>query len=446
MAVSSALPANMGIEVDQAFGPSPPQTPATQEASLSVSDHRYSHPWRARLNLCAIYFTMFLAGWNDGSSGPLIPRMQTVYNVGFLLVSLTFVVACVGFISGALFNLNWGVKIGFGRMIVLGLYFTTCALCQVVAYSIQAPAPPFPLFILSFGINGFGNAVQNAQTNTYVASLGKNSELYMGMLHASYGAGALSSPLIATQFVSSSHWSFHYLVSLGLAILNITILATRFKFRNLEDCLRLVGEQPQEDASATSERSNFGQVLSLRAVHLLAFFTLVYVGVEVTIGGWITTYMIDVRGGGHSAGYVSSGFFAGLMIGRVALLWLNKALGEYYVLYLYTALIIGLELVVWLVPSLIGGAIAVALVGMFLGPVYPILMNRTARLVPRRLLSGSIGWIAGFGQAGSAMIPFITGAIASKAGIKALQPLIISLMACFPLLWALVPRSPRRID
>ena len=46
--------------------------------------------------------------------------------------------------------------------------------------------------------------------------------------------------------------------------------------------------------------------------------------VEVTIGGWIVTYIIQVRGGGPSSGYISSGFFGGLTFGRVALLWVNN--------------------------------------------------------------------------------------------------------------------------
>jgi fucose permease len=50
----------------------------------------------------------------------------------------------------------------------------------------------------------------------------------------------------------------------------------------------------------------------------------VSLGVEVTTGGWIVTYIIEKRGGGQSSGYVSSGFFAGLTVGRVGLLWLNK--------------------------------------------------------------------------------------------------------------------------
>ncbi|KAF7326923.1 MFS domain-containing protein [Mycena venus] len=371
--------------------------------------------------------------------------MQEVYHAGFLRVSVTF-----GYIAGALINMHWADKVGFGKVWFVSytiFHFAFLrlvgALCQVVAYTIQAPAPPFPLFVLSFALNGVGIAIQNAQANAYVASLERNSEIYMGMLHASYGAGALTSPLVATQFAQMQHWSFHYLISLGLAISNAIALTLVFRFRTLDECLTRIGQAVAE--KSTSEHSNFRQILSLRTVHVLAFFILVYVGVEVTIGGWITTYIIDVRGGGPSAGYISSGFFGGIMIGRLALLWLNKKIGEQRVLYLYIALAIGLELVVWFVPSLIGGAVAVALIGVFLGPMYPIVMNHAGRVVPRWLLSGSVGWIAGMGQAGSAVLPFITGAIASKTGIRALQPLLISMMALFPILWAFVPSS-RRID
>ena len=84
------------------------------------------------------------------------------------------------------------------------------------------------------------------------------------------------------------------------------------------------------------------------------------------------------------------------------------------------------ELVVWLVPSLIGNGVAVSIVGVFLGPIYPIVMNHAGRVLPRWLLTGSIGWIAGFGQAGSAILPFVTGVLAQKAGITSLNPLYVS--------------------
>ena len=82
-----------------------------------------------------------------------------------------------------------------------------------------------------------------------------------------------------------------------------------------------------------------------------------------------------------------------------------------------------LELIVWLVPSLIGDAVAVAFLGFFLGPIYAILTTVAERIIPHWLLSGGVGWYGGIAQAGAALFPFITGALASKFGIMSLQPL-----------------------
>ncbi|KAH9478786.1 hypothetical protein JR316_0009247 [Psilocybe cubensis] len=313
------------------------------------------------LSLC---LTLFLAGWNDGTTGPLLPRIQEVY--------------------------------------------------------------------------------KDAQANGFVATLTQNPESKMGILHAAYGLGAFASPLVATQFAQLHRWSFHFLVSLGLAITNTAILIMIFKLKRQDDCLKEAGEIIPETTAEEKEqnKSTFKTVMRTQAVHLLAFFILVYVGVEVTIGGWIVTFIINVRGGGPSSGYISSGFFGG----KVILLWVNKTVGERRVMYLYSAICLGLEFVIWFVPSLIGNAVAVAIVGVFLGPMYPIVMNQTSRILPRHILTGSIGWIAGFGQAGSALFPFVTGAIAENHGIKSLQPLLVAMIVFMMSLWALVPRSPLRQD
>ena len=63
--------------------------------------------------------------------------------------------------------------------------------------------------------------------------------------------------------------------------------------------------------------------------------------------------------------------------------------GEQRVMYIYALLAIGLELVVWFVPSLISGAVSVAIIGLLLGPMYPITMNQTVRVLPAWLLTGN---------------------------------------------------------
>lgn len=82
-----------------------------------------------------------------------------------------------------------------------------------------------------------------------------------------------------------------------------------------------------------------------------------------------------------------------------------------------------LEITVWFVPSLVGNAVAVVFIGLFMGPIYPIVMNISGRIIPHWLMSGAVGWIAGLDQAGSAILPFVTGAMASKLGVTSLQPL-----------------------
>ena len=92
------------------------------------------------------------------------------------------------------------------------------------------------------------------------------------------------------------------------------------------ECLQLIGQDVGE--KGTSKDSSFNQVIRIKAVHFLAFFVLFYVGVEVTIGGkiyaicfynlspknlgWVVTFMLDVRDGGPTTGYISSGFFGGM--------------------------------------------------------------------------------------------------------------------------------------
>jgi fucose permease len=53
----------------------------------------------------------------------------------------------------------------------------------------------------------------------------------------------------------------------------------------LSECLAEIGQARTENATANHEENKYRQIFRLREVHFLAFFILLYVGVEVTIGG-----------------------------------------------------------------------------------------------------------------------------------------------------------------
>ncbi|KAJ7432132.1 MFS general substrate transporter [Mycena galericulata] len=383
-----------------------------------------------RVQTIALCFAVFLAGWNDGTLGPLLPRIQKVYQLGYLIVSLLFVFQSIGSITGAVITMSLTQKLGFGK--------SPGPVFQVIGYSLQASAPRFPVFCLSCVLNGIGVSILDAQANGYVASFSRSPETRMGYVQAAYGAGIFAAPLVSTQFSQLQHWSFHYLVSLGLTLSNILALFLVFRGKPQDECLAQLG-QPAV-IKDNNKRSHMRQIFSMKALHLMALFLFVHVGVGVAIAGWTVTFMVTVRGGGPSAGYIAAGFAGGVTLGRITLIWVSTKIGDNRGVYIYSIIAIGLQLVIWLVPSLIGGAISVAFVGLLVGPIYPLALNRAAKLFPPWLLTATMAWMAAMATVGGAVIPFVVGAISSKAGIKSLEPVILAMMVTMLLLWILVPR------
>ncbi len=64
-------------------------------------------------------------------------------------------------------------------------YSSVGAVSQIIGYTIQATAPPFPLMALAATFNGFGWGVQMAQGTGYATSLDSSTKI--GYANAAYG-------------------------------------------------------------------------------------------------------------------------------------------------------------------------------------------------------------------------------------------------------------------
>ncbi|KAF7319453.1 MFS domain-containing protein [Mycena chlorophos] len=118
---------------------------------MAPNHDEYALP--TRIHTAAMIFAVFLAGWNDGTLGPLIPRIQEVYHLGYIIVALLFVFASLGAITGAFLTINLTPKLGFGKMVLLAPLF------QIVGYSLQAAALPYPVFALASFLNSIGVSI-----------------------------------------------------------------------------------------------------------------------------------------------------------------------------------------------------------------------------------------------------------------------------------------------
>ena len=167
----------------------------------------------ARAQFLALCWTLFVVGWTDGSTGPLLPRIQIFYDVswgslflwrffffqrpilkvGFGTVSWVFVLQCTvsglfwlvildvatltsssGINSGCIAQYAVERQIRFRqgelidsfspatrhKVIVIFQMIVVGCLLQITAFFVQFLALPFPNFVSSFVLGGIGMVIQ----------------------------------------------------------------------------------------------------------------------------------------------------------------------------------------------------------------------------------------------------------------------------------------------
>lgn len=80
--------------------------------------------------------------------------------------------------------------------------------------------------------------------------------------------------------------------------------------------------------------------------------------------GWVVQFLITVRHGVPSqVGNVASGFWGGLMVGRLVLADITHKFGERKMISLYILLALAMELLFWFIPSVVANAVVISIFG-----------------------------------------------------------------------------------
>jgi fucose permease len=162
-----------------------------------------------------------------------------------------------------------------------------------------------------------------------------NNTPILGPFQGCYGIGGIAGPLIATALVSRGYlWSRYYFIEVGLAAFNLVFSAWAFWNIELEtDSVTQGNEQspshPQnlEGTGAGKKRKlqSFRTLISNKPTLLGACFIFAYQGAEVSISGWVISFLVQFRHGDPSkVGFVTSGFWAGITLGEIPRLELGE--------------------------------------------------------------------------------------------------------------------------
>ncbi|CAI7658368.1 uncharacterized protein N7487_009393 [Penicillium crustosum] len=407
---------------------------SSSESSCQVNDEKWNHPRSNIAKTLATFWSFLIMGANDSAYG-----LESYYNLSYTIVSLVFLSPLLGYATAAIVNER--AHCAIGRR---GVAFVS-SLCHLIAYILNCVHPPYPVLVVSFIFAGLGNGLADSAWNAWIGNLHDANQL-LGLLHGSYGVGAVISPLIASLLVADAGlpWYYFYYIMIGGATIEIFVCVACF-WDSTGTSFQLAKKQQPGD---TSEKAGLRRVLSTmpfaRVTWICSIFLLGYVGVEVALGGWVVTFMKKVR---HAAPFASSmtstGFWLGITLGRVILGFVTPLIGEKIAISIYISLEIAFCLILYLVPNFYAGAVAVSLQGFFLGPLFPAVVIVTTKLLPKHLHVSAIGFAAAFGGGGAAVLPFIVGVLAQAKGVEVLMPFIIALSGAMLLLWNCLPRVPR---
>lgn len=253
-------------------------------------------------------------------------------------------------------------------------------------------------------------------------------------------------------------WSRYYLLFLSVTVFNLVFAGWSFWHYESESGPALLSTVQRvasraQNLAAQNQSKEPGQVATMlkvlksKTVILGALFIFAYQGAEVSISGWVISFLISTRHGNPSAvGYVTSGFWGGITLGRFLLSHPAHKIGEKLFVYGMVIGAIVFELIVWQVPNIIGDAVAVAIVGLLLGPVYPCATVVFSRAIGQKDQMSSLSVISAFGSSGGAVAPFTTGILAQAAGTFVLHPIAIGLFAAMLVCWYGMPNVRKRTD
>jgi MFS transporter, FHS family, glucose/mannose:H+ symporter len=280
----------------------------------------------------------------------------------------------------------------------------------------------------SFFFFGLGLGMAMTATSLFISDrYGDDRAPQLERLNFAWSAGAGAAPLLFLPFLHG----------VSLRLLFFIVLAA---FLLVFFWVLLRERQPISIAATSTNPSQHSQSTLVSMLPLVILATCA-VGVESSLGGWLTTYSDRAAPHAASRGALATSFFMfGIMISRLIFSTrLLAAIGRHRILRitLWATAASAALLIASRHASIV--SLAAALAGISIGPLYPLLLSFLLERSPR-------GWIFAVAGLGSAIFPWLTGLLSAhlnslRYGLAAPCAAALFMILLGP---AAAPRTPAR--
>ncbi|MCI6573877.1 MAG: MFS transporter [Actinomycetaceae bacterium] len=420
------------------------------------------------MSLIAIIYAAFISlGLPDGILGAAWPQMAADMQTSLAGAGVLSLMTSAGTIVAS-FSSGWLLK----RVSTVSVCISSVAL-TVFGLVGFALAPHFAMLMLCCIPLGLGAGAIDAALNAYVSL--HFSAMHMNFLHACWGVGAMTGPLIAGFFLNfTGQWRLTYCtIAAAQAGLMLLLIFTRRAWPHHSATL----STPPESAAASLTDAHTSPVVDAYPTHdavtnslapesiemhrataesepphhsarsgahpwyqlpliwptLIGF--LCYCSAEGTIGLWASTFLVRYH---HLtpalAAAAGSAFYIGITAGRFLAGFASLRLTNTHLLRIGSSVLIAGMLIALLAPLPLLSVAGFALAGLGCAPIYPAIMKETGRRLGAANVTRVTGVQMGFAYIGFLLAPPLTGLALTHVSPLALPlaalALALGMVAC----------------
>jgi len=349
------------------------------------------------------YLSFVMLGLATAALGPALPYLATQTSSEINQISILFSAKAAGYLLGSVIGGRFYDRLPGHRVMFLGLIGVVLTM---------ALTPLLPLLGLLGMLLFFLGATEGAVDvggNTLLVWVHR-SEVgpYMNALHLFFGVGTFLAPIILAQSVLHSKN-----IAWGYWLIALVILPLAFWLVRLPSPAPPAREEAKEGLSNT------------RLLTLFVIFFFLYVGAEVSFGGWVFTYTLKMSLTDEaSAAYLTSAFWGAFTIGRLFSIPIATRLRPRWILAGdLTGSLFGLGVILFFPQSLTALWIGTAILGLSMASIFPTMITLSER---RMNLTGTItSWFFVGASAGGMFFPWLIGQLFEPVGPQVAMMVIL---------------------
>lgn len=370
---------------------------------------------RTSLLLFVLAYAGFISiGLPDGLIGVAWPSIRATFRLPVDALGALLVAFAAGYLISSFSSGRLLARFSVGALLALSCLATATSL---LGYAL---APVWPV-IVAFGmLAGLGAGAIDAGLNTFAAT--HFSARTVNWLHACYGVGTTSGPLIMTGVLGAGlAWRWGYaVVGLGQLALALCFALTRRLWAD--------GRETREQVSSPSApAASVRSTLRLPVVWLSVAVFFLYSGIEAAAGAWSYSLFTESRGVSMgTAGTWVSVYWGAFTAGRIVS---GLAAGFTPETRLLRFCIIGVALgalLLWLNLTNLVSFAGLALIGLSLAPIFPTLIANTPGRLGAIHTANGVGFQIATAALGLSLFPAFVGLMADRFGLEIVGPLLLA--------------------